>query len=373
MQYREFGKTGLKISALGLGAMRLPEYEQDGKWRIREEEAVAVIRRAMELGVNYIDSAYGYCHENSETVVGKAIKGQRDRVILSTKLPLWHVKQQSDFRRLLETQLRRLDVDQIDFYHFHAVSQDKWENVVLANRLLDEAEKALAEGIIKHLSFSFHDRAEYMRTLIDTGLFSSVLCQYNLLDRANEESMAYAREKGMGVVVMGPVGGGRLAAPSKIIEQTVGGRVKSTPEIALRFVLSNPDVCCALSGMSSIEMVEENAGVASDENPLSEQEKVSVDEMLEQTKRLSELYCTGCDYCMPCPKGIRIPHVFQLMNYHRVFGLTDYAKGEFKKLGVAEGAGSPPSACVSCGVCETKCPQKIEIRRQLRETDRALG
>ena len=374
MQYREFGNTGIKISALGFGAMRLPEIEENGTYRIDEEQALAVITRAFELGVNYIDTAYGYCHGNSEIVVGKSLKGWRDKVYLSTKMPTWLVKDKGDYRRFLEEQLQKLDVDYIDFYHFHALSQERWENFVLKYDLLDEAQKAKEEGLIKHISFSFHDEPEVLKQLVDVGIFSSLLCQYNLLDRANEEAIAYAREKGLGVVIMGPVAGGRLAASSKTIQQLLEGRSVSTPELALRFVLANENVSCALSGMNTIEMVEENAATASLDTLLSEAEVERIKEAMEENRRLADLYCTGCDYCMPCPQEVNIPLNFRLMNYHRVYGLTEYARAQYQKIGTSENLkGKKAEDCIECGICETKCPQNLEIRKQLKETAAALG
>ena len=375
MQYRKFGNTGVQISALGFGAMRLPEVEEkDGTFRIDEEKALAAINQAFELGVNYIDTAYGYCHGNSETVVGKALKGWRDRVYLSTKMPTWMVKKTSDYRRLLEEQLKRLDVDFIDFYHFHALSRERFDDIVLKHNLLDEAQKAKDEGLIKHISFSFHDEPEALKELVDIGIFSSLLCQYNLLDRANEEAIAYAHAKGLGVVIMGPVAGGRLAASSQAVQQLLGERTVSSPELALRFVLANPGVSCALSGMTSAEMVADNVRAASVETPLTSEELHRINLALEENERLAELYCTGCDYCMPCPNDVNIPLNFRLMNYHRVYGLTEYARDEYQKIGSNEdNKGRKAEECIECGLCEDKCPQKIQIRRQLKETAAALG
>ena len=374
MQYRPFGNTGVKISALGFGSMRLPEIEENGTFRIDEEQALPAITRAFELGVNYIDTAYGYCHGNSEIVVGKALKGWRDKVYLSTKMPTWLVKAKGDYRRLLEEQLRKLDVEYIDFYHFHALSQERWDNIVLKYDLLDEAQKAKDEGLIKHISFSFHDDPEVLKRLVDVGIFSSLLCQYNLLDRANEEAIAYAHEKGLGVVIMGPVAGGRLAASSKNIQKLMQGRAVSTPELALRFVLANSNVSCALSGMTSVKMVEENVQTASMETHLTDDELQRIKMAMEENERLADLYCTGCDYCMPCPNEVNIPLNFRLMNYHRVYGLTEYAQSEYQKIGTTEQLkGKKAEECIECGLCEDKCPQHIEIRKQLKETAAALG
>lgn len=373
MQYRRFGNTGIEISALGFGAMRLPEAEKDSKWFMDEEESIKIIHRAFDLGVNYIDTAYVYSHGNNEYVVGKALKSYPEKIYLSTKMPTWHVEKEGDYTRFLEEQLKKLNVEYIDFYYFHSVSKNSWENIIMKFNLLREAEKAKEQGLIKHISFSFHDKPEVLKELVDVGIFESVLCQYNLLDRSNEDAIRYAKEKGLGTVIMGPVGGGRLSFPSHVISDAVHNKIKSTPEIALRFVLGNSDVNCALSGMSSIDMVEENVRVASIDEPLSQDDWNRINVMLEETKKLADLYCTGCDYCMPCPKGIKISEVFKLMNYHKVYGLTEYARSTFKKLGQDEWHGQHPSECVECGVCEKKCPQRIEIRKQLRQTVAELG
>ena len=265
-----------------------------------------------------------------------------------------------------------MDRDYIDFYHFHFLNNNRFTEIVLKYDLLEEAAKAKAEGLIKHISFSFHDKPEVMMKIIDTGVFETVLCQYNLLNRLNEETIAYAISKGLGTAVMGPVGGGRLAFPSELFRKKLGEKAKSTPELALRFVTANRNVCCALSGMSTVEMVEQNARVASLEEPLSDEELEKIDEMLQETKELEKLYCTGCGYCTPCPKGIKIPHVFQLLIYHKVYGLTDYAKQAFKKFG-DEHNGAHPADCVECGQCLKKCPQSINIPERLKEAVKELA
>lgn len=173
---------------------------------------------------------------------------------------------------------------------------------------------------------------------------------------------------------MGPVAGGRLAASSKGIQELLAGRTVSTPDLALRFVLANSNVSCALSGMSNIDMVEENVQTASLETHLTDDELKRIKVALEENQRLAELYCTGCDYCMPCPHEINIPLNFRLMNYHRVYGLTEYARGEYRKIGTTEQlTGRKAEECLECGLCEDKCPQKIQIRKQLKETAAALS
>lgn len=372
MKYVDFGKTGVKISRLGYGCMRVPEIEENGVWSIDEERAIPMLRRAYELGVNYFDSAIMYSHGNNQKTLGKAVKPFREKIYLSTKIPMWEVNETADFRRILEDSLTKLDTDYIDFYHFHGLNQKSFDEKTVGLGLLKEAQRAMDEGLVRHMSFSFHDKPEVIRHIVERGeFFESVLLQYNLLDRANEEMIAWLAERGLGVVVMGPVAGGRLAAPSDLYQKLLGKESRSTPELALRFVLGNKNVSCALSGMSSLEMVEENAAIASEDEPMSAADHKKASEMMEEIKRFSDLYCTGCSYCMPCPMGINIPAVFNCHTYKNVYGLTEHAKTMYARIRDPENekAGAPVTACVECGACLEKCPQKIDIPTKLKEVD----
>lgn len=374
MQYRDFGNTGAKISALGFGGMRLP-MTTDGE-HVDEEKSLPVIQRAYELGVTYFDTAPYYCRHESEIVLGKAIKPWRDKISLSTKCPIDSADGKA-YREHLEDSLRKLDVQHIDFYHMWGINWKTYEeNIIAPGGPLDKARKAKEEGLIGHISFSFHDTPEALERLIDTGHFETMTVQYNLLDRANEGAIHYAQQKGLGVVIMGPVGGGRLAGFSPEIARMVSGGVKSNPEVALRFVLSHPGVTCALSGMSTIQMVEENVATVSREEPLSEGERDQILAALDETKELSDLYCTACSYCMPCPNDVNIPKNFEYMNYHRVYGLKAHARQAYADLGVKDTEwlkGLKAEYCIQCGECEPKCPQRIPIVSQLEEVARVLG
>ena len=375
MQYRKFGNTGFEISALGFGAMRLPvaDVPLDGP-EPDLEPAIDLLCRGFEAGINYVDTAYFYLRGWSEIAVGRAVKRNhwRDRVRLSTKLPLGELKCADDFWRILENQLRKLDTDHIDFYHFHGIGESALSGPIREFRLFEQAAKARDRGMIRHLSFSFHDRPAAMKTLIDTGEFSSVLFQYNLLDVANAEMIAYAAGKGLGTVAMGPVGGGRLAFAGGVFEDALGGKF-TTPEFALRFVLANPAVSCALSGMGSAAMVDANTRVASDADPLTEPELAALVRVREQCGELRNLYCTGCNYCGPsCPEHVRIPAVLEALIYDRVYGFREHARSSYARIGSApDKEERNASACVGCGLCESKCPQKLPIRKHLAEA-RAL-
>jgi len=375
MQYKVFGNTGIQLSALGFGAMRLPMMQEGDKTVVNDELAIPLMRRAFDLGVNYIDSAPYYCEKQSEIAVGKAIKGYRDKVYITSKNPIEN-DSGADWTKRLESSLKQMDTDYIDFYHFWGIGKQgftHWQT--LTDGPLQAARRALDEGLIKFLSFSYHDSAENLRYIVDSGLFSSCLIQYNLLDRSNEENLAYMKEKGLGVVVMGPVGGGRLGAPSEVIRNLMKNKPASTAEMALRFVLANPNVHVALAGMSTIDMVEENAKVANIEGTLTPDELATVKVMLEENKRLAELYCTSCDYCKPCPANINIPHLFNLMNDHRVYGMVEHAKNSYKSVmdGTSWVKTADAAQCTECGECEKKCPQKLPVIKQLKETHSLLS
>jgi len=364
VQYREFGKTGVKVSALGFGAMRLPE---------DEDEAVRVMRRAFELGVNYLDTARVY--GESERKCGIALKGWRDKVYLSTKNPLGGDNTVEGWWSRLNTSLEQLDTDRIDFYQVvHSLTWQSYNDFLVNGGGMDAVRRARDQGIIKYVCFSSHDTPENIIRLIDTGEFDGLTVQYNLLDRANEEVIAHAHESGMGVVIMGPVGGGRLASPSEQIRKMIPTPVASSAELALRFVLANPYVSTAISGMNTIEQVEENVATACRTEPLTTEEKQSILASLDENKRLAELYCTGCKYCMPCPNGVNIPENFRLMNLHRLYGLTDHARAIYRRLSNPEKPkrGKRASDCIECGECEPKCPQNIKIIEQLKEVARTF-
>ncbi len=358
MQYREFGKTGVKLSALGFGAMRLPESDDD---------AVQVIRRSFELGVNYLDTARIY--PDSERKCGLALKGWRDKVYVSTKNNLEDTTVEGWWRRL-NTSLELLDIDYIDFYQvIHDIKYPAYEEFYLKGGGMEAVRKAREQGLIKHCCFSTHESVENNMKLIDSGEFEGITIQYNLLDRSNVDVIAHAHECGMGVIVMGPVGGGRLGSPSEQILKLIDGPVASSAEVALRFVLANPHVTCAISGMKTIKMVEENCATASREERLSDEERLIIEASLDENKRLAELYCTGCEYCMPCPHGVNISANFQIMNAHRIYGLTEHAQRRYNRLSHPNRPqmGKKAEECVECGECEPKCPQHIQIIAQLKE------
>ncbi len=367
MQKRSFGPDGIEITPLSFGAMRIPH---------EPKKATPIIRKAIDLGINYIDTAPFYCDHKSEGLVGEALKdGYRDKVYISTKCPVG-MEDEYDLDELLEQSLTRLQTDYIDFYHLWSLNGEKYREKVLGpGGFLEKAVRAKEKGLIKNISFSFHGEVEDLKKIIEDGHFATMLVQYNILNRENEEAISLARKKGMGVAVMGPVAGGRLARPSKVIEEMLPEGVSTSAELALRFVLANPNVSTAVSGMEDISMVEENIDTASRPEPLSQIEHDKIKATTEELKALAQLYCTNCGYCMPCPHDVNIPANFQLMNYYRVYDLKDYAREVYQKMEDGERfvpQGKTAEHCIECGECLDKCPQNIEIIDQLKEVKEAL-
>ena len=374
MQYRKFGNTGVNISALGFGCMRLKEFQdENGNWQVDQAHTNEMLMKAYELGVNYFDTAFYYCHSNSEIAVGRALAPIRDKVYISTKCPLELVKCAEDYEKILDQSLSKLGTDYVDFYHFWGINRKVFDEKIVPLGLMDKALELKAKGKIRHISFSFHDTPEALKHIIDNGYaMESVLLQYNLIDRVNEEMIQYAAKKGLGVVVMGPVGGGRLAAPTELSQRLGSGNL-NTYELALRFVLGNPGVCCALSGMQSVEMVEKNVAVASLEVPMTEEQWRGIGQSMENLKKFSELYCTGCNYCQPCPQGIEIPKIFLAYTYHNVYGMKELAKKTWENyVNNEKKPGCTSKDCVDCGLCEEKCPQHLKIRQLLKKVEPIL-
>ena len=370
MNYTVLGKTGLTVSRLGFGAMRLPMTGEGQDAQIDRSLAIPMIHHAFEAGVTYIDTAVGYCNGDSQRVVGEALKGWRDHVTVSTKNHDYGMDEKQ-WWTLLEQSLERLQIDTIDIYNHHGVNEQVFFNDVMP-RLSKWMAKARDQKLIKHICCSFHDNNAALRKIIDSGYPEVITLQYNLLDRQLEDGIAYAHSKGIGVIAMGPVGGGRLGQPSEILE-TLAPDVKRVPELALRFVLANPAVDIALSGMSTMEQVEENLRIANDAVPFTPENMDAVERHLQRLHKMADLYCTGCRYCLPCPAGVDIPFVFDTYNRGQVYGLWDSARRSYAhRMQENREDARVANYCVECAACEVKCPQKLPIREQLKQAHKAL-
>ena len=366
------GQAGGRLSALGFGCMRLPMRDEK---TVDRDKAVPMLVRGYELGINYFDTGKWYCAQDSERTLGEALRlMDRSRVFVSTKYA-FEKPTAADLREKFETSLKLLGTDYVDVYHLWGIG---WEffrtKIAIPGGPLEALLKLRDEGLARRLAFSFHSDPADIPRLVDTGYFESMLCQYNLLDRKCEAGISYAASKGLAVMVMGPVGGGRLASASEVIDRMLPDKgVPDTPELALRFVLANPSVTVALSGMSTMEQVEQNAATVSREAPLGAAELARIRAVAEENQKFMDLYCTGCKYCMPCPQEVNIPHIFAAMNLRTVWGLEAPARKLYQEIGTNPWVkGRRADACTECGQCEEKCPQKIPIIEQLKESRAAL-
>ena len=362
MKYRVLGKTGVEVSALGFGCMRLPVLEND---QIDEAEAIRIIRNGIDSGINYLDTAFGYHNGQSEILVGKALKdGYRNKAYLATKLPLWNIKCEEDVDKIFNEQLEKLDTDYIDFYLLHAVNNESWETKVLKFDVLPKLEKKLAEGKIKHLGFSFHDDLEVFRKIVDSyDGFEFCQIQFNYIDtdyQAGLEGLEYAASKGLGVIVMEPLLGGKLANPHEKIADLLPTE-KTPVEWALDFIWNRPEVGMLLSGMGTEQMVTDNIGYADNSyvGMLSENDLSMLAEAKHIFDEMNLVPCTGCEYCMPCPAGVRIPEVFSAFNK-----ITEGGRRLVKEI--FPDIETNASLCKKCGKCESACPQHIEIIKTLK-------
>jgi uncharacterized protein len=375
MLYRNLGKNGPKVSALGFGCMRLPSLNKDAQFsdpQVDEPKAMENIRRAIDLGVNYVDTAYPYHAGNSELVVGRALKdGYREKVFLATKMPSWLIQSRNDMDRYLNEQLEKLQTDHIDGYLVHTVNKLFWPNLI-DNHLFGFLDDALADGRIRYAGFSFHDEADFFKEVVDAYDWSFCQIQYNYLDenyQAGRSGFAYAAAKGLGVVVMEPLRGGRLASniPPAVQEVWDRAETKRTPaEWGLRFLWDQPQVSVVLSGMTTMDQVLENARLAGEVTPnsLTPAEKNLIAEVAKIYHARIKVNCTNCRYCLPCPADVNIPGCFTLFNNAYMLDDVDTHR-IFYKMHIGEA--HKAARCLQCGKCEKACPQKIPIRKFLQE------
>lgn len=363
-----FPTIGRESSMLGFGCMRFPT-TPEGK--IDEPEAIRMIRHAIDSGVTYIDTAYPYHGGESEVVVGKALKdGYREKVILTTKLPCWAVKTHEDMMRLLDEQLAKLQTDHVDFYILHALNNDRLTQMQELDYKKFYAE-AMAQGKVRYPGFSFHDNAKaFLRILDDWDQWKMAQVQMNILDDANQATLAGIREagrRGIGVVIMEPLRGGLLANPPADVASVYADfeKKRSPVEWAFRYLYAMPEVVTILSGMSTWEQVVDNLrifGIA--ERPvLSEAEKALFRTVKATYMARTRTRCTGCRYCQPCPMGVQIPRIFQGYDGAMLHAEPNFSKG-YARI-VADEADA--SRCVQCRQCEGSCPQHLPIVDLLQE------
>ena len=366
MDYRKFGNIDWQVSALGFGAMRLPT-DGDESSDIAEQEAIEMIRYAIDNGVNYVDTAWPYHGEESEKLVAKALKdGYREKTKVATKLPIWLVEDKEDLDKYLNKQLEKLEVDKIDFYLIHALSEDRWQKCKDLE-IMEWLKKVQKEGKIGYKGFSFHDDYDLFEEIIDYYEKDWDFCQiqYNYLDteyQAGQKGLKYAADKGLAVVVMEPLRGGTLAKePPKEIKEiwNKANTERSAPDWALQWLWNQKEVSVVLSGMSTLEQVKENIESASNSgiNSLDKKEKKLIEKAADKFREMQPVDCTGCGYCIPCPNDVHIPMNFSLYNEAHLYNAYEEKNNTYNKLKAKMRAEN----CIACEECLDKCPQNLAI------------
>ncbi|MHA1320457.1 MAG: aldo/keto reductase [Promethearchaeota archaeon] len=392
MKYRKMGSLDWDVSVLGFGAMRLPtkqvkdEKTQETKNVIEEREAIKMIRYAIDNGVNYVDTAYPYHGGESEVIVGKALKDDyREKVHLTTKLPMWMVKNTEDFDTYLNQQIERLQTNP-DIYLFHGLNKNRLEKIKELN-LIEKMEQAKERGLIKHIGFSFHDKFEVFKEIIDFYDWDCCQIQFNYLDidyQAGTKGLEYAEAKNIAVIVMEPVRGGKLAIPDDQLESRIeikevleASKIKrKMADWALQFVWNHSEVSVVLSGMSTMQQVSENIDSANSSSidSLTDDELDTISDLRKAYDKYLVVPCTNCEYCLPCPNDVSIPSVFRLLNEVAYWGESGRQRITFfynymiktqedieERKSKGEEISGAATLCIQCGECLEKCPQQIEI------------
>ena len=369
MQYRQCKATGNKLSALGLGCMRFPR---------DKAETERMLLKAIDGGLNYFDTAYIY--PGSESTLGEILakNNKRKDIFLATKLPLMLCKKSEDFDKFFSEHFKRLQTDYIDYYLLHNISSlTQWES--LKKLGIEEwiAEKKKT-GQIRHIGFSYHGTYDDFVKILDSYVWEFCMIQYNYYDenyQAGKKGLKAAAEKGLSVMIMEPLLGGRLATglPGKAEKVFANADPDITPaERAFRWLWNQDEVTVVLSGMSSVSQIEENISYINSFKPLSDEESALYTEVVDIFKESYKIPCTGCGYCLPCPKGINIPGCFSALNARYSHGFMAAISLYANTTAFITKHPHIPRSCTGCGKCEKHCPQNIPIRKDLKKVTKTL-
>lgn len=372
MQYRKFPKIDFHASVLGFGAMRLPTI--DGG--IDEKTATEMIYHAIDNGVNYVDTAYPYHKKMSEPFVGKILQnGYRNKVKTATKLPPWEIKEAADIDRIFDEQCKNLRTDRIDFYLLHALNKNNWEKLKELH-IIEWLNNKVKEGRIGCPGFSFHAGYPAFEEIVDDYDWIFCQIQYNYMDierQAGTKGLHYAASKGLAVIVMEPLLGGKLVKPPESVQKIWDSAEESYTPVgwSLYWLWNQPEVTLVLSGMSAPEHVKNNLKYAENAQPgmITPEDLKLFDKVRIEYKKLRPIPCTECRYCLPCPQGVAIPWNFNLYNEGVMYDAAPAVRGQFKFMPEEKRA----DKCTACDECLEKCPQQIEISKWMPEVHRVLG
>ncbi|MBR3273449.1 MAG: aldo/keto reductase [Clostridia bacterium] len=376
MKYRKFGKLGIEGSAFGLGCMRF-NGEASGDSIIDEQKAISLIRRAIDGGVTYLDTAYVYLDRTSEIVLGKALlDGYRDRVTIATKMPMEAVHNRAEMEALLAEELKKLQTDHIDFYLMHGINREKWEyfKSIGAPRFFDDMKR---EGKIRYKCFSFHGPYDEFEFIINDWDWDMVQIQYNFMDvdnQAGTRGLELAGRLGIPVVIMEGLLGGQLAkAPENVQALYDAFPVKRSPvEWAFRWLCNHPEVATVLSGCNEASQIDDNLRIfdAIAPNCMTDDELKLMDDVRSAYLSRRKIGCTGCRYCMPCPNGVNIPGIFSAWNQMSLYNQNPKDNWGYGQIVLN---GETADKCVACGACEAACPQHLGIIEALKQAQRELA
>lgn len=335
MEYRILGKTGLRVSVIGFGGIPVQ--------RISKEEAIKVIERSEELGINFIDTARGY--GISEMFIGEALKVKREKWIIASKTM---ARDKATMKREIEVSLNNLNTDYIDLYQFHNVrTMEDYEKILSEDGAYVALEEAKAGSKIRHIGITSHS-LDVLKIAVESGKFETIMYPYNIVETQAYELFRRANELNIGVIAMKPMAGGALTDGT----------------IAMKFILENKSITIAIPGMASIKEVEENSRVGSSFAPLTYEER---DKALKDASELGDEFCRRCGYCAPCPKGIDIPALFVLRGYKERYNLPTWAEERYHVMK------NTAKDCIECGACEERCPYNLPIRKMLKEVRKTFN
>jgi predicted aldo/keto reductase-like oxidoreductase len=351
MHKKTLGKTGWDISIIGFGAIKLP--------RLSQRECDVLLNRAVDEGINFVDTAD--CYGDSEEKIGVALRGRRRQFYLSTKID---ERDQAGVQRKLERCLRRLRTDWIDLVFFHDVRGSEYE-MILHSGGLEVLELARDQGKVVEIGISIHHSVPMMKTAIESGTFSVLMISYSAFDedRLAADLLPMACKKGVGLIAMKPLAGGRLTERASLLKRRAWHNGESLAQVALRYVLSNPNITCAIPGMMGMRELDENLQVGKHPRDLTMDE---LKKLMECVGKAGKGFCRNCGYCLPCPEEVPIPDIFRFEGYYERYGLKDWAREQYRLLAVNA------EECSGCEQCVALCPYEVAIPRRLKTAHQIL-